>query len=114
MFAVAPLARRAAGARSSRLALAAAGRRNLSLHEYQSLGVFQDFGVAIPKIAVAFSPEEAAQKAKDFDGDEVVIKTQVLAAEASATSRRTTFRVASTSSRRARPRSSPKRCWARP
>lgn len=34
--------------------------------------------MAIPKIAVAKTPEEAAQKAKEF-GDEVVIKTQVLA-----------------------------------
>merc|ERR1711972_997351 len=50
-----------------------------SLHEYQSLGIFQDFGVATPKVAVAFSPTEAAEKAKAFDGDEVVIKTQVLA-----------------------------------
>lgn len=58
---------------------AAAARRHLSLHEYQSLGIFQDFGVATPKIAVAKSVAEAAEKAKGFDGDEVVIKTQVLA-----------------------------------
>jgi len=51
----------------------------LSLHEYQSLAVFQNFGVATPKIEVAFSPAEAGEKAKSFAGDEVVIKTQVLA-----------------------------------
>jgi len=77
MLAAAPFARRAAP-RSAAL-VAAAGRRHLSLHEYQSLSIFQDFGVAVPKIAVAFSPAEAAEKAADFDGDEVVIKTQVLA-----------------------------------
>lgn len=55
------------------------GRRNLSLHEYQSLSVFQKFGVATPKIAVATTPQEAAQKALEFPGDDVVIKTQVLA-----------------------------------
>lgn len=64
-------------ARATRVA-GVVGRRHLSLHEYQSLNIFQQFGVAIPKIAVAKTPEEAAQKAKEF-GDEVVIKTQVLA-----------------------------------
>jgi succinyl-CoA synthetase beta subunit len=54
-------------------------RRNLSLHEYQSLGVFQEFGVQTPKIAVAHSAAEATEKAKGFDGAEIVIKTQVLA-----------------------------------
>mmetsp|Transcript_26424 Transcript_26424/g.57368 ORF Transcript_26424/g.57368 Transcript_26424/m.57368 type:complete len:419 (-) Transcript_26424:208-1464(-) len=53
-------------------------RRNLNLHEHQSLSIFQDFGVSIPKIAVAESIDEAAAKAKEF-GDEVVIKSQVLA-----------------------------------
>jgi succinyl-CoA synthetase beta subunit len=54
-------------------------RRGVALHEYQSLGVFSEFGVGVPKIAVAFSPEEAAAKAEEFPGDDVVIKTQVLA-----------------------------------
>lgn len=69
----APLARRA-----TRTA-GVLGRRHLSLHEYQSLSIFQQFGVATPKIAVAKSPQEAAQKALEFPGDDVVIKTQVLA-----------------------------------
>jgi len=55
------------------------GRRHLSLHEYQSLTVFSEFGVQVPKFAVAKTPAEAAEKAKTFSGDEVVIKTQVLA-----------------------------------
>jgi succinyl-CoA synthetase beta subunit len=77
MFAAAPLSRglRASAARP----LARLQRRNLSLHEYQSLGVFQSFGVQVPKMAIAKSPSEAAEGAKTFDGDEVVIKSQVLA-----------------------------------
>jgi len=71
----APLGRHAAAAPLAR----AATRRHLSLHEYQSLGIFQEFGVATPKIAVAKSAAEAGEKAKEFSGDEVVIKTQVLA-----------------------------------
>jgi succinyl-CoA synthetase beta subunit len=63
----------------SSLLLGSASRRHLSLHEYQSLGVFQKFGVAVPKIDVAFSSAEAVEKAAGFTGDELVIKTQVLA-----------------------------------
>jgi len=70
----APLARRA-----TRRVTGVLGRRHLSLHEYQSLNIFQQFGVAIPKIAVAKTPQEAAQKAAEIGGDEIVIKTQVLA-----------------------------------
>mmetsp|Transcript_32538 Transcript_32538/g.96836 ORF Transcript_32538/g.96836 Transcript_32538/m.96836 type:complete len:419 (+) Transcript_32538:67-1323(+) len=58
---------------------AAVSRRHLSLHEYQSLGVFQDFGVQVPKFTVANTAEEAAEGAKTLAGEEVVIKTQVLA-----------------------------------
>jgi len=71
------LARRCLSA-SQRSVLSTVGRRHLSLHEYQSLEIFQEFGVAIPKIAVAKTPAEAAAKAKEFSGD-IVIKTQVLA-----------------------------------
>lgn len=59
--------------------MAATQIRCLALHEYQSLGIFQDFGVATPKLMVCTSPKEAAENAKQFTGDEVVIKTQVLA-----------------------------------
>jgi succinyl-CoA synthetase beta subunit len=76
MLAAVPLVRCAA---PRSLLAAAASRRHLSLHEYQSLGVFQDFGVAVPRTDVAFSAAEAAEKAASFPGDEVVIKTQVLA-----------------------------------
>lgn len=75
----APLARRALAATHKNLPVAAAGRRHLSLHEYQSLQIFKDKGVAVPSFAVAKSPQEAAEKAATFPGDDVVIKTQVLA-----------------------------------
>jgi len=77
MFSAAPLARRVLAAPAKGL-LGAAPKRHLSLHEYQSLGIFSDFGVQVPKFSVAKTPEEAASSAKNF-GEEVVIKTQVLA-----------------------------------
>mmetsp|Transcript_53164 Transcript_53164/g.116415 ORF Transcript_53164/g.116415 Transcript_53164/m.116415 type:complete len:427 (+) Transcript_53164:91-1371(+) len=76
---VAAVAATAARRSGHGLMATACARRHLSLHEYQSLSVFQDFGVAVPKIMVAKTAEEAAEKAKLFDGDEVVVKTQVLA-----------------------------------
>jgi len=76
MFA-APLARRVAA--PARGLLGSVARRHLSLHEYQSLGVFSEFGVQVPKFTVAKSVEEAVEGSKSFTGDEVVIKTQVLA-----------------------------------
>jgi len=77
MFA-APLARRLAAAPTRGLR-GALPRRHLSLHEYQSLGVFSDFGVQVPRFSVAKTPDEAAEGATALGGAEVVIKTQVLA-----------------------------------
>lgn len=77
---LAPIGRRVASSFPQRGLLAAAvQRRNLSLHEFQSLNLFSDFGVQVPKLTVAMTPDEAQEKAKQFAGDEVVIKTQVLA-----------------------------------
>lgn len=75
----APLACRAVRPAAKVTLVAAAPRRHLSLHEYQSLGIFADFGVQVPKLTVAKTPAEAAEGAKIFSGDEVVIKSQVLA-----------------------------------
>mmetsp|Transcript_54370 Transcript_54370/g.100415 ORF Transcript_54370/g.100415 Transcript_54370/m.100415 type:complete len:419 (+) Transcript_54370:93-1349(+) len=58
---------------------AAVQRRFLNLHEYQSQKIFSDFGVGVPKNLPAFSVAEAAEKAKELPGDEVVVKAQVLA-----------------------------------
>lgn len=54
-------------------------RRFLNLHEYQAQRIFQDFGVTVPKNTPVFSVAEAVEKAKDFPGDEIVVKSQVLA-----------------------------------
>ena len=56
----------------------ASQRRFLNLHEYQSLQIFQQHGVAIPKIAVVKNMAELDSVADQFDGD-VVVKSQVLA-----------------------------------
>jgi len=63
----------------ARGALASLQTRGLALHEYQSLSIFSEFGVGTPKLEVAMTPKEAAAAAAKFSGDEVVIKTQVLA-----------------------------------
>jgi len=54
-------------------------RRFLNLHEYQAQKIFGDFGVGVPKNTPVFSVQEAVEKASDFPGDEVVVKSQVLA-----------------------------------
>lgn len=60
-------------------AMAAMQRRFLNLHEYQAQIIFQKFGVTVPKNVPAFSVAEAVEKAKDIPGDEVVVKSQILA-----------------------------------
>merc|ERR1719326_2828301 len=54
-------------------------RRFLNLHEYQAQKIFQEFGVAVPMNEPVFSVAEAVEKAQKFPGDEVVVKSQVLA-----------------------------------
>lgn len=75
-----PFARRAFT--RSELVRPAAGfqfqRRQLSLHEYQSLKIFSDFGVGVPKCSVVTSLDDVVTTANEF-GDEVVMKSQVLA-----------------------------------
>merc|ERR1719261_737807 len=60
-------------------AVTAVQRRFLNLHEYQAQKIFQDFGVSVPKNTPVFSVQEAVEKSGDFSGDEVVVKSQVLA-----------------------------------
>merc|ERR1712190_121901 len=50
-----------------------------NLHEYQAQIIFQKYGVGVQKNLPAFSVAEAVEKAKDLPGDEVVVKSQVLA-----------------------------------
>lgn len=53
-------------------------RRFLNLHEYQSLAVFQQYGVDVPKSRVVQNISEFEAAADAFDGD-IVVKSQVLA-----------------------------------
>jgi len=54
-------------------------RRFLNIHEYQAQELFSSFGVEVPKNYPAFSIAEAVEKAKSLPGNEVVVKSQVLA-----------------------------------
>lgn len=60
-------------------AVTAVQRRFLNLHEYQAQKIFEGHGVAVPKNTPVFSVKEAQEKAADFAGDEIVVKSQVLA-----------------------------------
>ncbi|XP_053561476.1 succinate--CoA ligase [ADP-forming] subunit beta, mitochondrial [Bombina bombina] len=54
-------------------------QRNLSLHEYLSMGLLQEAGIATPKGFVAKTPEEAYSVAKEIGSKDLVVKAQVLA-----------------------------------
>jgi succinyl-CoA synthetase beta subunit len=60
-------------------ATAAVQRRFLNIHEYQAQKLFTEYGVEVPKNYPAFSVAEAVEKAKLLPGDDVVVKSQVLA-----------------------------------
>ncbi|RXK41719.1 succinyl-CoA synthetase beta subunit [Tremella mesenterica] len=54
-------------------------KRNLSIHEYQSVQLLNSYGIPTPQAKPAFSAEEAESVAKSFGKDQLVIKAQVLA-----------------------------------
>ncbi|KAF8807228.1 succinyl-CoA synthetase beta chain, SSC-beta [Phlegmacium glaucopus] len=54
-------------------------RRCLSIHEYQSMKLLNDYGIPTPKSIPAKSAQEAYDVAKVFGQDKLVIKAQVLA-----------------------------------
>uniref|UniRef100_A0A4W3IM71 Succinate--CoA ligase [ADP-forming] subunit beta, mitochondrial n=1 Tax=Callorhinchus milii TaxID=7868 RepID=A0A4W3IM71_CALMI len=54
-------------------------RRNLSLHEYLSMGLLKDAGISVPKGQAVRTPEEAYAVAKAFGSKDLVVKAQVLA-----------------------------------
>ncbi|KAF8971528.1 succinate-CoA ligase [Flammula alnicola] len=58
-------------------AASAGQKRFLSIHEYQSVKLLNDYGIATPKSIVAKSPQEAYDVANTFGN--LVIKAQVLA-----------------------------------
>jgi len=49
----------------------------MDIHEYQAKEVLAGFGVAVPDGALAYSPEQAAYRARDLGGDTWVVKAQV-------------------------------------
>mmetsp|Transcript_10135 Transcript_10135/g.26898 ORF Transcript_10135/g.26898 Transcript_10135/m.26898 type:complete len:413 (+) Transcript_10135:201-1439(+) len=55
------------------------GRRFLNLHEYQSAQILAAGGVTVPRGIAATSVEECVKAAEQLKGDEVVIKSQILA-----------------------------------
>jgi succinyl-CoA synthetase beta subunit len=60
-------------------AVTAVQRRFLNLHEYQAQEIFSKFGVSVPQFIPTKSVEDAAKRALELPGDEVVVKSQVLA-----------------------------------
>ncbi|EJY6908592.1 ADP-forming succinate--CoA ligase subunit beta [Staphylococcus pseudintermedius] len=49
----------------------------MNIHEYQGKEIFRSMGVAVPEGCVAFSAEEAVEKAKELDTDVYVVKAQI-------------------------------------
>ncbi|ARJ51690.1 ADP-forming succinate--CoA ligase subunit beta [Staphylococcus lutrae] len=49
----------------------------MNIHEYQGKEIFRSMGVAVPEGRVAFSAEEAVEKAKALDTDVYVVKAQI-------------------------------------
>uniref|UniRef100_A0A670Z2Q7 ATP-grasp fold succinyl-CoA synthetase-type domain-containing protein n=1 Tax=Pseudonaja textilis TaxID=8673 RepID=A0A670Z2Q7_PSETE len=54
-------------------------QRSLSLHEYVSMELLKEAGVAVPKAVVAASPAEAFRAAEEIGTEDLVVKAQVLA-----------------------------------
>jgi succinyl-CoA synthetase beta subunit/malate-CoA ligase subunit beta len=49
----------------------------MDIHEYQAKEVLSNFGVAVPPGALAYSPEQAAYRARELGGDRWIVKAQV-------------------------------------
>ncbi len=49
----------------------------MDIHEYQAKEVLSNFGVAIPSGALAYSPEQAAYRARELGGEKWIVKAQV-------------------------------------
>jgi succinyl-CoA synthetase beta subunit len=49
----------------------------MNIHEYQAKQLLAGFGVAVPKGAVAYTPEEAEAAAKELGGPIYVVKSQI-------------------------------------
>ncbi len=49
----------------------------MDIHEYQAKALLADFGMPIAKGGIAYSPEQAAYRAKELGGEKWVVKAQV-------------------------------------
>ncbi len=49
----------------------------MDIHEYQAKTLLADFGVPIPRGGLAYSPEQAAYRAREIGGEQWVVKAQI-------------------------------------
>jgi succinyl-CoA synthetase beta subunit len=49
----------------------------MDIHEYQAKEILKKFGVAVPDGALAYSPEQAAYRARELGGNKWIVKAQV-------------------------------------
>ena len=49
----------------------------MDIHEYQAKELLASFGVSVPVGGLAYSPEQAAYRAREIGGDSWVLKAQV-------------------------------------
>ena len=49
----------------------------MDIHEYQAKEILSNFGVEIPAGALAYSPEQAAYRAREMGGEKWIVKAQV-------------------------------------
>ena len=49
----------------------------MDIHEYQAKEILANFGVAIPRGGLAYSPENAEYRAREIGGDKWVVKAQI-------------------------------------
>ena len=49
----------------------------MDIHEYQAKEILSGFGVDVPPGALAYSPEQAAYRAREIGGDKRIVKAQV-------------------------------------
>ncbi|TMV03333.1 malate--CoA ligase subunit beta [Ruegeria sediminis] len=49
----------------------------MDIHEYQAKEILANFGVDVPSGALAYSPEQAAYRARELGGDKWIVKAQV-------------------------------------
>src|SRR5690349_21500234 len=53
------------------------GAGNMDIHEYQAKEILAGYGVPVPRGGLAYSPEQAAYRAREIGGNKWVVKAQV-------------------------------------